>query len=81
MSTTAYWKPVVPQRGPILSDEIKCKIARRYLDHDGSLCGSIELDSSALGWLEGLRDGGVKDAQTLIDAIEKHDEIEVWLDC
>lgn len=81
MSTNAYWRPVVPKKGNDLSDDIKRKIARRYMDHDGSLSGSVRLDSAALGWLEGLRDGGVKDAGKLIDAIEKHHEIEVWLEC
>jgi len=81
MSTNAYWRPVVPKKGHDLSDDIKRKIARRYMEHDGSLSGSARLDSSALGWLEGLRDANVKDADSLIQAIEKHGEIEVWLEC
>lgn len=81
MSTNAYWRPVVPKKGYELGDDIKRKVARRYLDHDGSLTGSVVLDIDALNWLEGLRDGGVKDAEKLIGAIEKHGEIEVWIEC
>ena len=81
MSTNAYWRPVVPKEGNDLSDEIKRKIARRYMDHDGSLSGSVKLGKSALGWLEGLRDSDIEDADKLIEAIEKHYEIEVWLEC
>lgn len=81
MSTNAYWLPVVKKEGNGLSDDIKRKIARRYMDHDGSLTGNVKLRVTALGWLEGLRDAGVKDADTLIKAINKHGEIEVWLEC
>jgi hypothetical protein len=81
MSTTAYWKPIVPKKGKCLSDTIKRQIARRYMDHDGSLSGSVILDSTHNDWLQGLLDAGVDDAGILLDAIAKHSEIEVWLEC
>lgn len=39
------------------------------------------LDSSDLPYLEGLRDGGQRDAQVLIKAIEEHGMILVGLGC
>ena len=80
MSSTAYWKPVTPKEGNCLSDDLKRKIARRYMGHDGSLSGSVFLNHADMGWLEGLRDGGVKGADKLVDAINKHDDIEVWIE-
>ena len=81
MSTTAYWRPIVLKEGNSIDDDLKRKIARRYMDHDGSLSGSVNMDRADLGWLEGLRDAGVKDAEKLVEAIEKYYEIEVWLEC
>jgi len=62
----------------LLSDDLKRILARKYWDHDGSLSnGPIRMYDTHLNYLRGLRDAGVKDAQKLIDGIEKFDLIEV----
>lgn len=37
------------------------------------------LSDEDIAYLQGLRDAAVEDAQTLIDAINKHGRIEIWL--
>ncbi len=80
MSTSAYFRLVRPREGESLGTEIKIILARRYLDHDGSLSGDFILDVSDLGYLSGLLDGGIKDAKKLIDAINNSEEVEVYLE-
>ena len=80
MGTNAFWRPITPKDGKLLSTDIKRKIAKRYMNHDGSLIGKVNLGYDAIGWLEGLRDAGVEDADELIAAIEKHAEIEIFIE-
>lgn len=73
MSMGLYWKPE-KNNDKRLPDDLKRALQKRYdtplLDH----C----LDDSDLSYLEGLRDAGVKGAQELINAIEKHGRIEIY---
>ena len=39
------------------------------------------LDGSHVSYLEALKDAGIEEAQELIDAIEKHDEIRIDKEC
>jgi hypothetical protein len=39
------------------------------------------LDYSDLTYLESLQDAGVEGAEDLIEAIRKHDEIEIYKEC
>lgn len=80
MSTGAYWRPVVYRSGNGIDDVIKCLIAKRYMDHDGSLTGLRGLNGEDIEWLQGLHDAGIKDAMVLIEAIRKHHDIEVWIE-
>ena len=80
MSAHAHWYPVVHKTGKLLDHHLKGLIAKRYMDHDGSLSGSCRLNSDDIKWLEGLRDTGVKDASVLIDAIYDNDEIEIRIE-
>ena len=74
MSSNLEWKPVIRKRGNPLSDELK--FAMRNRDQINDQVNDI-LNSVDVPYLEGLRDAGIKDAQKLIDAINKHKEIEV----
>lgn len=76
-----YWRPVSPKpEGEYVDDDVRRALARRLWDHDGSLSSDPhELSKADLPYLEGLRDGGTKDAQNLIDAIRKHGAVEVWI--
>lgn len=85
MSTSLYWRPVpVDPSGTSLPYGLKKAVARRFWDHDGSLYGDpAELTADDLPYLEGVRDGGGEEvaagAQQLIDAIEKHGRVEIFI--
>ncbi len=80
MSTDLYYRPFIRKDGKDLSYELKKAIAPKYYDHDGSLGGNwLVLDSDEIPYLEGIRDGGIKDAQELIDAINKYGAVEIAL--
>ena len=81
MSTTAYFRPVLPKKGTARGSQLKYLLAKKHLDHDGSLCGKFQLDNTALEYLNGLKDAGVPDANKLIEGIEKHELIEIYLVC
>ena len=72
MSSTLYWKPV-SKKNNSLSTELKFALQKKY----GSST-KITMTYDDMPYLEGLLHGGVKDAKDLIDAIEQHEEIEVW---
>lgn len=72
MSSTLYWVPVV-QTGKSLPDELKYALRKKF---GGYICNT-RLLSGHIEYLNGLRDAGTKGAQELIDAIEKHGEIEI----
>ncbi len=74
MSTNLYWLPMKPQKAYDLSTELK--FALRNRDNEG--CVNMVLDDQAIGYLRGLLDAGVKDAEILIDAIEKHGSVKVF---
>lgn len=84
MSTNLFWRPVRPEpEGTTLPYELKSVLAKRYLDHDGSLGSEWSiLDGRELAYLEGICDathdehvrGGVL---VLMDAIKKYGSIEI----
>lgn len=74
MSATLYWRPRRPLESKSLDDQL-----RFILNLDG-VSGPVPFGRSNLDYLRGLADAEVKDAQTLIDAIEKHDDVELWLE-
>jgi len=71
MSSNLTWEPVSRNAQP-LADNLKWALQKRY-------GGTVEatMDTGDIPYLEGLRDGGLPEAQFLIDAIEKHDRISV----
>lgn len=81
MSTNAYWRIKQPKKGHGLSDKIKRLMARRYMDHDGSLCGKATLRSVDMEWLTGLLDAGIEEVAPIFHELEMGNEVEVWLEC
>ena len=71
MSSNLVWQPVKANYKN-LPDELKFAMRKRF---DGHV--KTTMDESDAGYLQGLRDAGVKGAQELLDAIAKYGEIEV----
>lgn len=82
MSASMYWRPVYPKpEAAYVDDQIRHALAPRLWGQSGSdSAGPDELDATCLPYLEGLRDGGLKAADELIDAIRKHGSIEIWIE-
>lgn len=80
MSKNLYWKPVLPNKKYDLPDMLRYVIAKKIWGNDGTLTSEgIELDSSIVLYLEGLRDAGVAGAEELIEAINKYEKVEIWI--
>jgi hypothetical protein len=71
MSSNLQWQPL-KQNWKDLSSDLKFAMRKRCHDPIDAILTSYDLL-----YLEGLRDAGIKDAQVLIEAIEKYDEIQV----
>ena len=71
MSSDLTWEPEQRKKGSLAYD-LKRALQNRY-------AGTVDtiMDRGDISYLEGLRDGGLAEAQILIDAIEKHDRIVV----
>jgi len=74
MSCSLYWKPIIENSFRVGDHILRNAIENRY-----SLPTVIGF--SAKNYLEGLRDAGVNGAEDLLEAIEKHGEIEVYNEC
>jgi hypothetical protein len=75
MSSTLMWIPVINRKGNALPDGLKQILSYKY-----SLSGSsMSFTHSELDYLNGLKDAGIKGADKLIEAIEQHDVVDVWL--
>lgn len=76
MTSNLYWEPIKPTPSSrCLSTELKFALRKSF---DNPI--RTELDEESLGYLAGLRDGGIEDAQKLIDAIKKYGSIQLWED-
>jgi len=69
MSQNLFWEP----KATCLSKELKWAIEKKF-----DLSYRVVLTFGDINYLWGLRDAGIEDAQKLIDAIEKYNEIEIW---
>ena len=78
MSTTLYAQPLVPPQTKDFSNELKYAIAKKYYTYDGTMSESVIMDKKNIEFLEGLVVGGIKEAQILIDMIEKWERIKVY---
>jgi len=75
MRASLSYRPVVPHAGKTLGDALKSVLREKYeLDSVSHL-----LRESDIPYLEGLRDAGIKDAKELIDCIEQHKKVEIFL--
>lgn len=79
MSTSLYYKPVLPQKYKCLPDSIKYVLKERYNLEDGA---SI-LDSKDLDYLRGVRDAMHSEDKLnmdrLISAINRYEKVEIWV--
>jgi hypothetical protein len=78
MSSSLVWQPKIDGGKP-LPDALKYALQKRYEGLGGKSGGSRTLSHRDIEYLKGLDDAGVKGAKSLIDAIEKHNDIEIWL--
>lgn len=76
VSRNLYYKIVKPIKKIDLDDQLKFVIRERY----GLEEGSYRLTEHNIDYLNGLKDAGIKDADKLISAIQKHEEIDIWLE-
>lgn len=61
--------------GKELPDELKYAMEKASSFHEGKTLAM----TTSLPYYEGLRDAGIKGAQDVIDAIEKHERVEIFL--
>ena len=77
MSTNLSWRPSRPKNQKFLSTGFKQLIIRSNATIANR--GEFTMGTNDIAYLEGVRDAGsgdvAKDAQTLIDAIYKHDSV------
>ncbi len=75
MSASLVYEPVRPPKPKYLSYELKVILNEKYdLGNGGQT-----LDATNISYLEGLKDAGHKELGGLIDAINKHDQVKIWL--
>ncbi len=72
MSLSLYGKPVLQDHDDF-SDQLKLALRKRY---DGFI--KARLTSQDIPYLQGLLDAGVKDANKLIQLVERHGEYDVF---
>lgn len=70
MSSNLVWEPVVKQKENVLDDQLKFIFRKHY-------ALPRVFDQSDIPYLTGLKDAGVIDADILIKAIEKHNQVNV----
>jgi hypothetical protein len=80
-----YYRPV-PKEIPPATDlpvALKYPLARRYMDHDGSMRGQMVVTAAHVPYLEGLADGGspevAEGAAGLIAAVKEYGAVELWI--
>lgn len=71
MSSNLYWEPTARKKKD-LPTAIKFALRKRF---PGGV--NITLDTTNLDYLQGLADAGIDGAQTLVDAIDQHECIEL----
>lgn len=60
---------------------LKSAIAQRLWGHDGSMRGEEQVvGEEFVAYLEGLHDAGLTAAQDLIDAINTHGRVVIWIE-
>lgn len=75
MSATLKWEPS-KRKSQSLPDALKFVLR----DKGGVTSERTIFGRGNISYLRGLADAGVEGAQELIDAIDKHEEVELWLE-
>lgn len=75
MSSNLAYEPIRPKKYQTLGYDLRQILQEKYSLMDGAKT----LKSSDVDYLKGLFDAGIKDAQKLIDAIEKYSEVSTFL--
>lgn len=77
MSSNLYWEQDKPVKGKMLKsdDDTGLKISLR---EEFGYPLDMVIDESSIEMLNGLRIGGYKSAQELIDIIEKYGVVHIW---
>ena len=75
MSATLMWEPV-KREAKSLPDDLKFVLR----DKCGIDAKRSRWNKDHIPYLAGLKDAGIEEAQELIDILEKHGEIELWLE-
>lgn len=78
MSTNLYYEPTRPRKPKVLGDGLKWAI-REYYGSDERV-----FTRSDIGFIQGVKattnsDDTKRDCATLIEAIEQHGEVSVWI--
>lgn len=72
MTSSLYWRPTLPQpKGHYVETGIKWALQK----HFDMTYLNVTVGRESIPYLQGLVDGGMVEAQELIDAIENHDSI------
>ena len=74
MSCTLYWKPVSKKEYQVGDFQLRDILEKRY-------GYPSNLNYSDIPYLEALVDAQVEGADELIEAIRKHDKIEIYKEC
>lgn len=74
MSCTLYWKPVAQDDNRVGEIQLRNILEKKYGYPQ-------KLDCCDLPYLLALKDAEVEGVEELIEAIEKYDEIEIFLKC
>ncbi len=77
MSATLFWKPV-SKESTSLPDRLKHVLLRS--ERCRCLSTAILLRRGHEDYFQGLRDAGVEGASEILQAIETHGTIEIWLE-
>ena len=75
MSATLAYQPVIPPKHKTLGDDLKFILKQKFHLEEGAQ----RLKKSDIPYLQGLFDAGIKDAIILIDNLNKHGEVDVFL--
>jgi len=75
MSTCLFFEPVM-ESGKELSDKLKYAFRNRF-DYEGGYEILTDVDKP---YLQGLKDAGIEDANTLLAALEQYDRVKIWED-
>jgi len=75
MSSTLKYRPIKPEKDKTLSDAAKYVLKEKYQLTDGP----FSLSEANLEYLQGLKDGGLKEIKGIINQIHTYGGVEIYL--